>query len=383
LGGSAWRRANGAVRVLAVALALVLAAPAAAQVAIPEDQELAVGRAVAARLVAQFGLVADVDWLAFLGSLRDRLVPFSGRAHVPYRVGILDHPEPNAISTPGWVFVTTGLIRLNLDTDAWAFVLAHEVAHTARRHVAQQVARYQVGQIASVLVAILTGTPAVGDLVQVLLRISTLGFSRELELEADREALRMLVEAGFDPQAAARTLAWFNEVTGRRQENTHWAGTHPGFADRVRAVQRAYEEFPSRNLPLRVRHFRLEHAAGPLVLRPQRLSEYRDGWALLLAAENSADRPVAVSVMEATLLGPDGELAVRFLRSTFPAEVGPRGRAEGTLVFERRTAAWPSLLVLPVGSGADRVEARVDLSGGGPFAPPVQPAALPRPPALP
>lgn len=378
-----WGWTHTALRSAAVALALVLAAPAPAQVAIPEDQELAVGRAVAARLIAQFGFVADPDWLAFLGSLRDRLVPFSGRPHVPYQIGILDHREPNAVSTPGWVFVTAGLIRLNLDVDAWAFVMAHEIAHTARRHVAQHVARAQVGQLASLLVAILTGSRTAGDIVHVLLQISTLGFSRELELEADREALRMLVEAGFDPQAAPRTLAWFNEATGRRQENTHWAGTHPGFADRLRAVQRAYEEFPSRNLPLRVRHYRSEHRVGPLVLRPQRLSEHRDGWVLLLVGENEAERPVPVGVMEAALQGPDGELVVRFLRSTFPVELGPRSRAEGLLVFERRTSAWPTALVLPVGAGPDRVEARVDLSSGGLFAPPAQAAPLPRPPAVP
>lgn len=372
------------VRVAAVVVALaLLAVPAGAQATIPEDQELAVGRAVAARLVAQFGFVPDPEWLAFLGNLRDRLLPFSGRTSVPYRVGILDHGEPNAVSTPGWIFVTTGLIRLNLDADAWAFVLAHEIAHTARRHVAQQVARYQVGQIASVVIAILTGTPAVGDLVQVLLQVSTLGFSRELELEADREALRMLVEAGFDPQAAWRTLGWFNEVTGRRQENTHWAGTHPGFADRVRAVQRAHAEFSGRGLPLRVRHFRGTQEFGPVVLRAQRLAEMQDSWVLSVVVANNADRPATLLVTNAVLEGPDGELPIRFLRSTLPAEVPPRGQVEGLLVFERRTPNWPSALVLPVGSGSDRVEARVDLASGGPFTPAPQPGALPRPPALP
>ena len=379
-----WACVHRTFRAVAVALALVvLAAPAGAQVVIAEDQELAVGRAVAARLVAQFGFVPDPEWLAFLASLRDRLLPFSGRTSVPYRVGILDHGEPNAVSTPGWIFVTTGLIRLNPDVDAWAFVLAHEIAHTARRHVAQQVARYQVGQIASVLVAILTGSPTAGDLVQVLLRVSTLGFSRELEVEADREALRMLVEAGFDPQAAWRTLGWFNEVTGRRQENTHWAGTHPGFADRVRAVQAAYQEFPARNLPLRVRHFRAAQQVGPVVVRPQRLAELRDAWSLSVAVENPGERPVLLGVTEAALHGPDGELPVRFLRSTLAAEVPARSRTEGLLVFEKRTSAWPAVLTLPVGSGPELVEGRLDLTSGGPFAPPAQAPALPRPPALP
>ncbi|MFN3285865.1 MAG: hypothetical protein ACK45F_06245, partial [bacterium] len=110
------RSAALATRLAAVAVALVLSsAPVAAQATLPEEQELAIGRAVAARLMAQHGMVADPDWLAFLSGLRDRLVPFSGRTHVPYRIAILDHREPNAVSTPGWIFVTTGLIRLNPD----------------------------------------------------------------------------------------------------------------------------------------------------------------------------------------------------------------------------------------------------------------------------
>ncbi|MER3459966.1 MAG: hypothetical protein C4303_01875 [candidate division GAL15 bacterium] len=373
-----------AVRLAIVAMALALAAgPASGQAAIPEDQELAVGRAVAAQLVAQYGLVVDPEWLAFLANLRDRLVPFSGRPSIPYQLALLEHPEPNAVSTPGWIFVTTGLVRLGLGVDAWAFVLGHEVAHTARRHVAQHVARYQVGQIASILAAILTGSRAAGDLVQVLLQISTLGFSRELELEADREALRMLVEAGFDPQAGPGTLSWFNEVTGRRRENTHWAGTHPGFADRVQAVRRAYEDLAGRGFPLRVRYFRHVHEVGPVRLRPLRLGEMRDSWQLLLAVENGTDRSLVLGTLEATLHSPDGPLAVRFLRSTLPGEVPPRGRAEGLLVFDRRTSSWPSALAMPVGSGPERMEVGLDLSSGGPFAPTPQPSPLPRPPALP
>ncbi len=378
------RRVTGLVRGVAVALALVLlGGPAGAQLAISESEELAWGRVLAAELIGRFGFVADPEWLGFLGNLRDRLVPFSGRPAAFYRVGILEEREPNAISVPGWIFVTTGLIRLNVDVDTWAFVLAHEIAHTAQRHLAQHVARYRVGQWASNIIVLLGGNPALRDLAQVLLQISTLGFARELELEADREALRMLVESGFDPQAAQRALAWFNEVTGRRQQSTHWAGTHPGFLDRMRSVERAYEEFAARNLPLRVRHFRVAEQVGPVVLRPQRLVELRDAWHLWMVAENTLDRRVPLGVMAATLRGPEGELTVRFFRSTLPGEVPPRGKVEGLLVFEKRGSALPTALVLPVGEGQERVEAAVDLKSGGIFTPTDQVRVLPRPPALP
>ncbi len=372
------------VRLLSVALALVLGgAPASAQLMIPEPQELAIGRVVAAQLIAEYGLVPDADWLLFLSGLRDRLVPFSGRPHIPYQVGILNHPVPNAVSTPGWLFVTVGLVRLNPDVDAWAFVLAHEIAHVARRHVAQHVARAQAGQLASILVGILTGSRAAADAVQLLVQLSALGFARELEMEADREALRMLVEAGFDPEAASRTLSWFNEVTGRRQERTHWTGTHPGFSDRVVAVRKAYEAFGAQGLPLRVRHFRTRHEIGPVVLQPERLSELQDAWNLSLSVENRAPRTALMQTMSAVLTGPDGELGIRFLRSTFPEEIPAQGRASGVLVFEKRSRRWPLALVVPVRIGEERMEARVDLTAGGPYAPAPAPASLPRPPALP
>ncbi|MCS7173889.1 MAG: M48 family metallopeptidase [Armatimonadetes bacterium] len=382
--GRAWPSPREVLRRVSVVLALVLVAtPASAQPSIPESQELAIGRTVAAQLIAEYGLVGDAEWLGFLSGLRDRLLPFSGRPGIPYQVGILNHTVPNAASTPGWLFVTAGLVHLRPEVDAWAFVLAHEIAHIARRHVAQHVARAQAGQLASILVAILTGSRAAGDVVGLLVQLSTLGFSRELELEADREALRMLVEAGFDPQAASRTLSWFNEVTGRRQERTHWTGTHPGFLDRVAAVQRAYEEFGARGLPLRVRHFRIRYEVGPVVLVPERLVELRDAWNLHLLVENRGERPAGVQSMNAVLVGPDGEVRVRFLRSTLPEEVPAQGRVQGVLAFEKKSSRWPEALVVPVRVGEERGEARVDLTSGGPYTPPSAPPSLPRPPSLP
>jgi predicted Zn-dependent protease len=226
--GRGWWIPRTVLALASVGLALVLAgAPVSAQLGIPEPQELALGRVVAAQIIAEYGLVGDAGWLGFLEGIRDRLIPFSGRPGIPYQVGILNHGVPNAASTPGWIFVTAGLVRLNPEVDGWAFVLAHEIAHIARRHMAQHIARAQAGQLASILVAVLTGSRAAQDVMRLLVQVAALGFSRELEVEADREALRMLVEAGFDPEAAARTLLWFNEVTGRRNAPTGRAPT-PG-----------------------------------------------------------------------------------------------------------------------------------------------------------
>ncbi len=378
------RRRTGCLRAIAVVLSLfVLTTPATAQSSVSEEQELAVGRAVAAELITQFGVVADPGWLAFLTQVRDRLLPFSGRPGVPYQLLILDTPIPNAISTPGYVFVTRGMLRLGLDTEGWAFVLAHEMAHTAKRHVAAYIVRSNVSTVIAIVVAILTGDRTTVDLVRLLLDVSLLGFSREKESEADIEALRVLVEAGFDPAKAAQTLAWFNEATGHRQERTHWAGTHPGFLDRISTVNTAFAAFPSRGLPLRVWYYAHRTEVGGLAVSPTRLIEIPDAWILTLTLENATGATGTVFAPQAALSGPDGDLAIRFLRSTLPGDVAPQRTVTGTLAFEKISPRRPALLMLPVLFPDQRVDLRTDLTAGGPYTPDPSPTPLPSPPAAP
>jgi len=364
----------------AVLCGLVLSAPVAAQDSISEEFELAIGRAVANELINQYGIVADVDWLAFLTQIRDRLLPFSGRPNISYKLVILDTPIPNAISTPGYIFVTRGMLRLGLQSEGWVFVLGHEMTHTAKRHVAQVIEAANAGTLFSTLIAIISGSRTAQDVARLFIRLAMLGFSREKETEADIGSLRMMVEAGFDPAQAAHTLAWLNEVTRREQENTHWAGTHPGFLDRIQAVNAAYAGFPAKGLPLRVWYFKDRHESNGLVAIPSRLMEVSDAWVLTLSVENVTDTAAILFTPQALLAGPDGALAVRFLRSTLADEIAPRQRIEGRLVFEKRSRTPPAALQVPVLLPNGRVEMHVPLINGAPYTPEPSPTPLPEPP---
>lgn len=377
-------RSSNAIRALAAVLCiLALAAPVTAQSSISQDDELAVGRAVAAELISEFGVVADPGWLAFLTQIRDRLVPFSGRPDIPYKLIILDTPIPNAVSTPGYIFVTRGMLKLGLDTEGWAFVLGHEMTHTAKRHVAQLIQRANAATLLSVFVAIVTGSRTAVDLLRLMMDLATLGFSRDKETEADIGGLRMMVEAGFDPAKAAQTLAWLNNATGRSQEQTHWAGTHPGFLDRIKAVNAAYAGFPANGLPLRVWYFKDRQESGGVIVTPAKLVERPDAWILTLAVQNTDEVTATIFAGSALLSGPDGDLAVHFLRSTLPGEVNPQQNVEGTLTFEKRSRTPPATLLLPVLFPDSRVDLHVPLTGGGPYTPEPSPTPLPSPPAVP
>ncbi len=364
---------------------LVLTLPVAAQGSVSEQQELAVGRAVAGELIGKFGLVNDADWISFLSRIRDRLLPFSGRPNIPNRIVILEIPVPNAASTPGWIFVTTGLIRSGLNADGWAFVIGHEMAHTAKRHVAALIERENATRLAAIIIAVVTGNPTLdaANLIHALLSLTMLGFDRELEVQADTESLRMMVEAGYEPSKAASTLMWFNEVTGRQQEQTHWTGTHPGFAVRVKQVDAAYAAFPSRGLPLRVWYLRERTEADGVAVWVTRVAEMADSWVISVSLDNAGDGPVTILGASVTLLSPDGNLPVRFLRSSLPGEVEAKAHLNGVLVFEKRSPQPPTALVMPILSPVARRDVQIILTRGGLFMPAPPASPLPKPPTEP
>src|SRR5256712_4068441 len=268
---------------------LALSAPVPAQSSVSEEDELAVGRAVAADVISQYGVCADVEWQGFLTQIRDRLLSFSGRSNIPYKLIILDTAVPNAISTPGYIFVTRGMLRLGLDTEEGAFVLGHEMTHTVKRHVAQFIERANAGTLISVIIAIVSGNPTTVHLVRLVVDLAMLGFSREKETEADLGSLRMMMEAGFDRAKAAQALAWLNNVNGRSQEQTNWAGTHPGFRDRIEAVNAAYAGLTAPGLPMPNRYFKDRQESNGVVVTPSRLAEVRDAWFLKLAGGKSTE----------------------------------------------------------------------------------------------
>ncbi|MGH2376341.1 MAG: M48 family metalloprotease [bacterium] len=378
------RRRAIALTAFVLACALLLTAPASAQNSISRDQELAIGRVTAVQIMAQYPVVADTEWLAFLGSLRDALAPFSGRTDVGHHIIVVEERVPNAASTPGYLFFTTGLIRLNLDRDGWAFIMAHEIAHTARRHVAVEIEKARGAAFVGILVAILTGSGTAGSAAEIVTRITSLGHSRGLEVEADIEAMRMMTEAGFNPEKAAATLRFMNEATGRRQEQTHWAGTHPGFAERVDRVEQARRQSADQGLPLRVQHYYGRDArSGTVMVRVNRVIETRRQWTAQVDVENTGTATAGIGSTAIRLILADGRTVdTTFLRSTLGVEVPGGRQINGAIVFERPEGGGvPASLVIPLSIGETHTEITLPLSGGGPVQPRPAPAPLPRPPA--
>ena len=68
---------------------------------------------------------------------------------------------------------------------------------------------------------------------QLLRQMVTKGYSRTLEREADREAVRLTAAAGFNARAAIRALERLSRVSPDNSGLAEYFSTHPSFKDRI------------------------------------------------------------------------------------------------------------------------------------------------------
>ena len=128
----------------------------------------------------------------------------------------------NAYALPGgFVFITEPLVDLCAqDPDELAFLLGHEMGHVLCGHAKSQLTAR------TFLNAVTARLSGAGLMLRQLLNQ---GYSRELEMEADREGARLAA-------AAARALERLARGAGGNAGLAEYFSSHPPLADRVRKL---------------------------------------------------------------------------------------------------------------------------------------------------
>ncbi len=113
------------------------------------------------------------------------------RRQLPWRVHYIPNASfVNAFALPGGqIFVGLGLLNLMHSEDALAAVLGHEIEHVDLRHCAERVQTEEH----------LRNLGPIGAIVGLPVQVFLAGYSKEQELEADRDGATLAVEAGYSP----------------------------------------------------------------------------------------------------------------------------------------------------------------------------------------
>ena len=226
--------------------------------------EIAFGREVAARILGREPRRDNAELTRYVTLIGQALASNSGRSELPFYFGVLDSEQVNAYSTPGgYVFVTRGALQQMRDEAELAAVLAHEIAHIQLRHIVNAM-HIRGKETSGVMTWMSVITGGSGDTAKVAFfqavdQATNLlfeeGFNIRDELAADRVALMLLANTGYDPEALNRFLTRIDTPTQSAARNGK--RTHPSGTERLTALATALrtQGLTDLNLPRRPERF--------------------------------------------------------------------------------------------------------------------------------
>jgi beta-barrel assembly-enhancing protease len=218
---------------------LLCAASAAAISLISVNDEIAIGREAQSQISGQTPEVRDGHVVAYIERIGRQLASRAEGPRYPYTFDVANYREVNAFALPGGpVWVHRGAIEIAETEAQLAGVLAHEVAHIAQRHAADQLTKSVAANFGLGLLSALLGNSGGANAAQIAARFATGGvflkFSRDHEREADRVGAGMMHRAGWDARGMLEFMQLLNRQAGRRAGSVEtFFSTHPSPANRV------------------------------------------------------------------------------------------------------------------------------------------------------
>jgi len=159
-----------------------------------------------------------------------------------WETNVFQSEDVNAFCMAGGkIGIYSGLIeKLKPTDDELAAVMGHEIAHALREHVREQVSVRYAAQLPGMVLAVVTGSQALGQLADMVSDVTlNLPHSREAEMEADQIGVELAARAGYDPRAA---ITLWQKISGLGEGRPpEILSTHPAPETRVQDLARISE----------------------------------------------------------------------------------------------------------------------------------------------
>ncbi|MFQ5578982.1 MAG: M48 family metallopeptidase [Nitrospiria bacterium] len=161
------------------------------------------------------------------------LIPVNSDIPYSFEISIIDSRIVNAFAAPGgYIGLYHGLIEQTKSPEELAGVLAHEVQHIVKRHSTRALLQQASSNILmSALTGDLSGAQAFG--LASADNFFRLKNSREAEREADEEGMKMILEAGIDPEGMIHFFDHIKEYEENLPGIYKYLSSHPGTRSRV------------------------------------------------------------------------------------------------------------------------------------------------------
>jgi beta-barrel assembly-enhancing protease len=192
-----------------------------------------------------FPLIDDPDIVQYVTALGRNVLEVAGVQYFDYHFFVIDNKEFNAFAAPsGLIFFHSGLIATMQSEDELVSVLAHEIGHIVKRHLASRVEKGTYTSVASLglaLAAVAFGGAAAPALLTGALATGqslNLHFSRQHEEEADLLAYGWMKKLGRNPEAQAKMLESMRRIARYRSDRLpQYLLTHPNPEARLNYIE--------------------------------------------------------------------------------------------------------------------------------------------------
>lgn len=194
---------------------------------------------------SSFHLLDDPDITQYINNLGSSVLEVAGIQYFDYHFFVIDSKDFNAFAAPsGLIFFHSGLIASMNSENELVSVMAHEIGHIVKRHLASRVEKGAYSSAASLGLALaaiafggaaapalLTGALAAGQSVN-------LHFSRQHEEEADLLAYSWMKKLHRNPEGQATMLESMRRIARYRSDILpQYLLTHPNPEARMNYIE--------------------------------------------------------------------------------------------------------------------------------------------------
>ena len=220
-----------------IAIAALLLATGCGTLTVSEEEDLGVDSA--RELSRELDFVTDSHVVGYVESIGAAIAAAAGPLPYRFQFHVVQDASLNAFALPaGHIYVHTGIVLEAANVSELAGVIAHEVGHVARRHVAQNYRRQRntgiLTQLAGAVAGVFVGGAAArgGQMVGELAAVTWLNtFTREAEAEADAFAVEVLPRAGYHPGGLVTFFETLREQGGAQPPE--FLSSHPATESRI------------------------------------------------------------------------------------------------------------------------------------------------------
>lgn len=220
------------------------------------EEERKMGRQALNEVLAAIPLVEDPDIVGYVRGLGRKLEAYVPDKPFPFMFYVANVGEMNAFAIPGgYIFMFRGMITTLESEGELVGVMAHEMGHIWRRHLARRLeksaptnAATLAGMLAGMLLGAVAGAPQLGQALTIGSMAGNiqqqLSFSREDETEADWAAFKVMTAAGYPAGELEKSFQriWRLESTLGGEVPTYLR-THPTGPERMETVANMVRQY--------------------------------------------------------------------------------------------------------------------------------------------